>query len=383
MTTDIAASADNDFEFLRDMFLAESEEGFATIATSLTTLAERPDDGAAMGELFRMVHTMKGSASMMGIDAVTEFAHLLEVALDHFRKGRAPLTPDRLAAIRESVDVLHALLAGAPAAKVRDSDRALVARMTPPELREADSDDDASRSTSGADGVGEHPPIKIDLNKLDALLALTRDISRARAQLMCAMGPELDLAAIAASAIADMDRLLDELQTQVTRLRLVPLGSSFRHHVRAVQDMAAVASKLARLEIEGEEMEVDATIVDHLRDALTHLLSNAVDPGLEYPAVRMAAGKDPCGTIRLRMREEGGSIIIEVADDGNGRELSAADAALAAVQRDVELLHGTLSVSSQRGVGTTVTLRVPHLLVAPAVRPAPCANAARDALATV
>jgi two-component system chemotaxis sensor kinase CheA len=316
-----------------------------------------------------MVHTLKGNASMMGLDAVTEFGRLFEAALDHFRKGRAQLTADRLVAIRESVDVLHGLLAGAPDATVQEGERALIARMIPPELRETASEDERDCAPAHAlseTGAVEHPPIRIDLNKLDALLAVTRDISRARAQLMCAIGPELDLPAIASSAVQELDRLLDDLQTQVTRLRLVPLGSSLRHHVRAVQDMAAVASKLARLEIEGEEMEVDATVVDHLRDAVTHLLSNAVDPGLEYPAVRMAAGKDPCGTIRLRVSQDGGSIVIEVVDDGNGREIVVTDPALSAVRRDVDVLQGTLEVSSQPGIGTTVTLRVPRELGAPA-----------------
>ena len=303
---------------------------------------------------------------MMGMDAVTEFAGLLEVALDHVRKGRATVTSERLAVIRESVELLHGLLAGGTGVTVRDADRALIARMVPPELTHIDDDSNGAVPIGLAAGLVEHPPVKIELNKLDALLLVTREISAARTQLMREMGPGLDLAAGATFALTEMDRLLDDLQQQVTRLRLVPLCSSFRHHVRTVSDMATVASKLARLEFEGEEMEVDAAVVDHLRDAVTHLLSNAVDPGLEYPAVRMAAAKDPCGTIRLRVRQEGGEIVIEVSDDGNGREIAPDDKEMNAVRRDVEVLRGSLEVTSEAGVGTTVTLRVPRTLALPA-----------------
>lgn len=188
------------------------------------------------------------------------------------------------------------------------------------------------------------------------------------------------------------------------RARLVPLGPVFRRHVRTVRDTAAACGKLARLVMEGEGVEVDTAIVDHVRDPLTHMVRNAVDHGIESPAARAAAGKDACGTVTLRALREGGSIVIEVADDGAGldrdrilararaaglvsegaqppdsevfrlvfepgfstveavSEVSGRGVGLDVVQRNVAALRGTVAVASEPGRGTTITLRLPLTL---------------------
>ena len=102
------------------------------------------------------------------------------------------------------------------------------------------------------------------------------------------------------------------------QVRMVPVGPTLRQFVRSVRDLAAAQGKLARVFIQGEDVEVDTTIIEHLRDPLTHMIRNALHHGIEKPEIRKEKGKDPCGAIALSAWREAGSIVIELADDGAG-----------------------------------------------------------------
>jgi two-component system chemotaxis sensor kinase CheA len=185
------------------------------------------------------------------------------------------------------------------------------------------------------------------------------------------------------------------------KLRMVPVGPTFRHFVRIVRDVALAHGKLARLVIEGVDVEVDTTIIQHLRDPLTHLVRNALSHGIEAPSARSAAGKEPSGPLTLRAFHEAGNIVIELTDDGAGLDrekilaracerglleagevpsddrlhrflfepgCSTADAVddlsgrgvgLDVVARRIEALRGSALVKSERGAGTTFTIRLP------------------------
>src|SRR5205814_1443485 len=145
--------------------------------------------------------------------------------------------------------------------------------------------------------------LRVDMLKLDALLNLSGEIAVAKGRLMQSVAANSAQSGDMAAA-EEMERLLTSLHELVMTMRLVPLGASFRQHLRTVRDIAANQGKLARVVIEGEDVEVDASIVEQLRDPLTHLVRNAVDHGIEHPAVRREAGKDPCGTITLHARHE-------------------------------------------------------------------------------
>jgi two-component system chemotaxis sensor kinase CheA len=119
-------------------------------------------------------------------------------------------------------------------------------------------------------------------------------------------------------AQGEVDRLCQDLQERVMQARLVPLGATLRQHIRTVRDLAAAQGKQARLVIEGEDVEVDTSVIEHVRDPLTHMVRNAVDHGIEAPEERRRRGKDACGTIALRARHESGTIVLEISDDGAG-----------------------------------------------------------------
>src|SRR6185295_17733979 len=105
-------------------------------------------------------------------------------------------------------------------------------------------------------------------------------------------------------------------QELVMKARMEPIGPTFRRFARTVRDLAASLGKTARLTLEGEDVEVDAKVIELVRDPLTHLVRNALSHGIETPAERSARGKDRCGSIRLRAFRETAGILIEVEDDG-------------------------------------------------------------------
>jgi len=202
----------------------------------------------------------------------------------------------------------------------------------------------------------------------------------------------------------ETDRLYLDLQELIMKARMVPIGPSFHQHLRTVRDVATLRGKQARLVIEGEEVEVDTAVVEYVRDPLMHMVRNALDHGIEAPEARSAAGKDPCGRLLLRAFHEAGSMVIQVADDGKGldkkriaekaaamglvpegarlsdediarvlfepgfstaekvTDISGRGVGMDVVRRNVEALRGSVSIESELGKGTTVTIRVPLTL---------------------
>jgi two-component system chemotaxis sensor kinase CheA len=367
---------------LATVFLQEADEGLTTIEQALIALDATPDAEEPLNEVFR-------------------------IALTVIRDGRIPVTPDRVTVMLEIVDALRGMLASpsrAQSSRVRAADRALVDRLIPADHRDvAESqraDHEAAASEPTDRSQARTRSLRVDKAKLDALLTLSGEIAVARGRLtgtMAAVGGSE--AAIAAAE--DLARLLATLHERVTEMRLVPIGPLFRQHTRTVRDLSVSESKVLQLVLEGEDVEVDATIVEQLRDPLTHLVRNAVDHGIEYPAVRRDAGKDPCGTVVLHARHEHGSIIVEIRDDGRGMskdrllakarerglvgdsdilsetevfalsmapglstaarltELSGRGVGMDVVRRNIEAIRGTIEIESAAGRGTTIRIRLP------------------------
>jgi len=187
-------------------------------------------------------------------------------------------------------------------------------------------------------------------------------------------------------------------------VRMVPVGPIFRQYLRIVRDVAQANGKAARLVLEGEEVEVDLSMVEHLKDPLTHMIRNALDHGIEAPESRRAKGKDPCGAITIKARHDGANIVIEISDDGAGlnrqriaervralagagdpdslsdqelfkfifepgfstaekiTDLSGRGVGMDVVRRNIEALRGAVAIDSRQGHGTTITIRLPLTL---------------------
>ena len=384
------------------VFLQEADEGLTAMEQALMALDANAEAVEPLNEVFRIAHTIKGGAAMAEFSGVAEFAHRVEDALALIRDGHVPMTPDRVTVMLEIVDALRGMLADR-SSRVRAADRALVDKLIPSEHRgwsdpeRIDHEPGASAQTDSAQARTR--TLRVDKTKLDALLTLSGEIAVARGRLMGTLAAVGSEAALAASE--DLSRLLTDLHERITEMRLVPIGPLFRQHARTVRDLGVSESKLLQLVLEGEDVEVDATIVEQLRDPLTHLVRNAVDHGIEYPAARHEAGKNPLGTIVLHARHEHGSIVIEIRDDGRGMskerllakarerglvsdnavlteseiyalamvpglstaarltELSGRGVGMDVVKRNIEALRGSIEIQSAEGEGTTIRVRLP------------------------
>jgi two-component system, chemotaxis family, sensor kinase CheA len=272
-----------------------------------------------------------------------------------------------------------------------------------------DASEAKARPLPGNETAGPRPELtpsgsrtlRVSLETLDRILDLTGEIAVDRGRLREALERGDGDGREAAEMHRESDRLHAELQELVMKARMEPLGTTFRRFGRTVRDLADALGKSARLVIEGEDVEVDAKVIEHVRDPLTHLVRNALSHGIEPPAVRSIRGKDPCGVLRLRAFREAGGIVIEVQDDGAGlssqkiaeraramdlpheleslpeaelqrlifepgfstasavTEVSGRGVGLDVVRRNVDALRGSVTVSSREGEGTTFTIRLP------------------------
>lgn len=402
---------ENELELLRQTFVEEATEGLAAMEEALVALESQPDNGEPLLDVLRIAHTLKGSAAMVAFENVAEYAHLLEDALESLRRGEQAIGVVHVTILLQIVDALRGILkaaAGGRTTDIRAADRALVGRLIPGgALAAAEAAARGAGTTAGAGSsraATRVRTLRVGMERLDSLLDLTGEIAVARGRLLGVLaaqrGGASDRGRVAAE---ELDRLLVGLQEQVMQMRLVPLGLAFRQHLRTVRDISALQGKVVRLVTEGDDVHVDASIVDRIRDPLTHMVRNATDHGIEYPAQRAAAGKDPCGTVTLRARHEGGSVVIEVADDGAGldtarvlararamripgaetmterelhelvfrpgfstaesvSEISGRGVGMDIVRRDIESLRGTVTLASERGRGAVATIRLPLTL---------------------
>lgn len=252
---------------------------------------------------------------------------------------------------------------------------------------------------------GKQNLIPVNQEKLDILMDLVGEIVTAESM----VEGDRDLKGLKldhfSKTFRQLRKLTDELQSVVMSTRMVPLKGTFNKMNRIVRDMDKKLDKKAVLVTEGSETEIDKTVNDMIGDPLMHMVRNAMDHAIESPAERIAAGKPETGTIALRARDAGGEIVIEVADDGAGldrevllakaqqrgllvkapeeysdrevfglimlagfstnkdvTEYSGRGVGMDVVRKNVEAIGGNISISSQKGVGTTFTIKLPLTL---------------------
>jgi two-component system chemotaxis sensor kinase CheA len=388
---------------LLEAFLAESNEGLSAAEEALLILERTPEDADALGAVFRAVHTIKGNSGIFDFDAMTRVAHAVEDLLDRLRAGQTVVSNGIITLLLESVDVLRDLLSES------DRTRALSAPelQLVEQLQAADSLQVTTQSVTKAAGHARSERVsrtlRIDLAKLDRLLDLSGEIGIARGRLSEMLSDPAITTRAALEAQRDADHLHLELQELVMKLRMVPVGPTFRQFQRIVRDTARSLGKEAELRIEGVDVEVDMTVIEHLRDPLTHMIRNSVGHGIEAPVVRLAAGKPAAGMLVLRSFREAGTIVIELSDDGGGidrdrvirrareqglaagetltdaqvtelifqpgfstaetvTDLSGRGVGLDVVRRNIDAIHGSVSVESEPGRGTMFRVRLPLTL---------------------
>ncbi len=186
---------------------------------------------------------------------------------------------------------------------------------------------DERRDAGGAGrGNAAEATIRVEVGRLETLLNLIGQMVLTKNRTL-AMNRRLrdhelpqELMEDMAATAGDLDRLTSELQMAVMRTRMQPLAKVFDRYPRVIRDMARATDKQIQLDLVGKDTEVDKSVLELLADPLVHILRNSADHGIEKPAVREAAGKDPCGTIRLVAEHQGSHVRIAVTDDGKGMD---------------------------------------------------------------
>ena len=333
---------------------------------------------------------------------VFEFVeHLAEVAIQ--RVDQAQQTEKGLALHRPAVE--GRILDVVPAAIPEQVEP--VERKSPDERRKLEERRKAEerRAAKKTAASAESSSIRVATEKVDRLIDLVGEL--VIAQVMTAqMVEDFEPSCLPKlrEAVAAMERSTRELHERVMAVRMMPVGTLFQRYVRVVYDIAQSTGKQIRLETDGEETEIDKSMLELLGDPLTHLIRNAADHGIETTTVRLAADKPAEGLIHMRAFHRSGRIVIEISDDGAGidtarvrakamerglieegadlsedqlrmlifapgfstreavSDLSGRGVGMDVVKRNVQQLSGTVSVASELGKGSTVSIELPLTL---------------------
>jgi two-component system chemotaxis sensor kinase CheA len=350
-------------------FVSECLEISQRFSDNLARIEDGQRDPEIINNLYRDMHTMKGSSQLFGFEQIAHLAHAIETSLGRFRDAKDAISPRLVEKLYECLDILNEIveqissLGGEP--NVRDKLLALVPalldngnrdgeyrvpRDTPPLPASANplpgepkaapeppkvAQLDPSRVASGVAPIGKRPEhieaagpdeaqhqhdstttIRVQVALLDKLMNLVGEIVLVRNQVLqyCSLADDIELTKLSQK----LDLVTGELQGEVMQTRMQPIGSVLSKFQRLIRDMARDLGKKIDLKLEGTETELDKTLLEAIKDPLTHLIRNACDHGIDQPEARKALGKPEVGQIKVNAYHEGGQVIIEISDDGQG-----------------------------------------------------------------
>ncbi len=451
-------------------FLIESQEGLDRMERCLTDLEKRPGDAELIAEIFRSVHTIKGTTGFLGYKRLEKLAHAGENLLGMLREGQLSATAPIITALLHLLDALRFILraieadetegagndaeliqrladlqsaptataavaisntsrrprttaARAASARLSVSRYDSTAKLAPPKVVEASAqatnpipeipvnpqpavpvveDRDESKPSIPSAVAATESTLRVDVTLLNRMMNLVGELVLTRNQVL--------QASVAMPSLTQLSRRLDmvtaDLRESVMKARMQPVSNVFSKMPRMVRDLSQSLGRRVRLEMEGQDTRLDKSLLEAIKDPLTHAVRNALDHGIEAPEVRLAAGKDPEGLLRLRAIQEGSHVIIEVSDDGAGipvdrvrakaierglitaeraaqqseRELlqliflpgfstvsvvtnvSGRGVGMDVVRTNVEKIGGKVELDSHPGRGTTLRMRIPLTL---------------------
>jgi two-component system chemotaxis sensor kinase CheA len=452
-----------DDEIIRE-FLIESNENLNRLDTEIVDL-ERNPTAERLASIFRTIHTIKGTCGFLGFEKLEGITHHAENILSQLRAGQRQVSGNLVSVILESVDAVRQILNQIEStgqegdnaypelvdrlertAADTTSDAAAVASMTPAsETAVVKSASPAEVHTATPEPVeiaavpvmkielapppvpkespqpiaqpAPPPPpeiekssgiadssIRVDVSLLDKLMNLVGELVLARNQILQFTSQHDDAGLNATSQRLNL--ITSELQEGVMKTRMQPIGMIWNKLPRVVRDVAHSLGKQLELEMEGAETELDKTIIEAIKDPLTHMVRNACDHGVEDMETRIRKGKPAKGTLRLKAYHEGGQVNIEISDDGAGidaervkrkaiekgliraeqaatmseREaigllflagfstaqtvtnVSGRGVGMDVVKSNVEKIGGAVDIATKLGEGTTVKLKIPLTL---------------------
>jgi two-component system chemotaxis sensor kinase CheA len=437
-------------------FLIESQEGLDRMERCLTDLETRPHDTALLAEIFRSVHTIKGTTGFLGFKRLEKLAHSGENLLGLLRESKLTADAPTITGLLQLLDGLRSILktieaegnegdgedaeliarldelqnpgapraapaAAAPAPAVEvpvvAAPPVAVAPAVPEKVEAAPVP--ATRVSADLEKTAAEPEaevakakvvttaaaestLRVDVTLLNRMMNLVGELVLTRNQVLQATAADPNMTLLSRR----LDMVTADLRESVMKARMQPVSNIFSKMPRIVRDLSQVLGRKVRLEVEGQETELDKSLLEAIKDPLTHAVRNSLDHGIEPPAVREAAGKNPEGVLKLRAAQEGSHVLIEVTDDGAGmavdkirnkaieRGLITAERAAALAEREllqliflpgfstaaqvtnvsgrgvgmdvvktnVEKIGGKVEVDSRAGKGTTIRMRIPLTL---------------------
>jgi len=409
----------------------------------LTELEEHPKDSELLDDIFRSVHTIKGTTGFLGHSRLESLSHAGENLLGMLRDGKLLATAEIVSALLHLMDGMRTILRSIETAgnEEHGDDHAIIERLhalqqseiatverdrIPPGQTSAPmgAEEDAGwkpakRATQIEKTLPAHEPatsqaraqpqasaadstLRVDIDLLNQMMNMVGELVLTRNQILQANGADAGFTPLARR----LDMVTADLRETVMKARMQPVSHVFSKFPRLVRNLSQQLDKRVSLQMEGQGTELDKSLLEAIKDPLTHSVRNAIDHGIELPHARTAAGKAPEGLLKLRASQEGSHVIVEVIDDGGGirverirdkaierklitaqkaaqlkdRELlqliflpgfstaekvtnvSGRGVGMDVVRTNVEKIGGKVEIDSRPGKGTTLRLRIPLTL---------------------
>jgi two-component system chemotaxis sensor kinase CheA len=448
-------------------FLVESIENLDRLDSELVKLETDPSSQELLSSIFRTIHTIKGSCGFLGFSKLEKVAHVGESLLSRLRDGKLSLTPEFTSGLLAMVDAIRVMLGeiqtteqdgnetypdlietlnqlqnqGQEPAPKAASDTP--SQKEPSKKRQGDGPKEhsgksvppasvptqrehaspvppeppaPSASTPEESQAAQHPQddtrsknapsetIRVDVRLLDRLMNLVGELVLTRNQITQFSARQTDANLLGPTQ--QLNLLTSELQEEVMRTRMQPISNVFDKFPRVVRDVATAQGKQVLIEMEGKATELDRSLLDAIKDPLTHIVRNSVDHGIEMPEKRVARGKRSEGHLKLRACHEGGQVLVEISDDGAGIDtarvkskaiergvitaqqagqmsegeilnliflpgfstaekvtnLSGRGVGMDVVKTNIDRVNGTVDLQSYLGKGTTIRIKIPLTL---------------------
>lgn len=376
-------------EEFRRLFAEEASTCLTRLSEQLLDLEMTEDAGGLLAAIFRDVHTIKGSAGVVGFDDVGRIAHIMEEILDSFRDDKRPLNSELIDALLSAVDHLQSMIpamangesctdeasevevsllriVSAKSSQVPD-DSLLVPQSRSARVQSAKGPAEVS---SLASGHGQDHTTRVRVDRLDELVRLNSKLTTAQIQVGRMLAERLDGDPTILPEYRELSRVTSELQEVTILTLMAPVATVVEPLRRIVRDLSRAAGKQVGWEVSGLDTELDRGVLEQLADPLIHLVRNAVDHGIESGAERASMGKSEQGTIRIEAKQLGSEVVISVFDDGKGIDIGAVreqairegfdtsgqtdEDALYLIFRSGFTTSGSVTAVSGRGVGLDV-----------------------------
>jgi len=421
-----APGFDEEMREIFESYLVEAREILDHLSQDLLALEKTPSDVNVLNNIFREMHTLKGTSSFLGFSQIAELAHTSEDLLNKLRKGDCAATSEIIDVLIDVHKTASLLLQRIESRNLQPIEMKSILEKLRKGIQQASAPVQVQAATPSiiepimhaaelAEGQPQHivdTTIRVDVGRLDDLMNLVGELVLARNRLSQAANSltekyeRLDMSKQIADVSSQIDFVTTELQMAVMKTRMVPIEKVFSGLPLVAREVMRTTGKEVDLQIYGKETELDKSIIEELKDPLIHMIRNAVDHGIESPEERKSKGKPAQGIVVVNAERDGNYILITMEDDGQGidiektkrkaiekgliseieaTEMSKSDAlnlifipgfsmkqeitnvsgrgvGMDVVKTNIAKLKGIVEIDSNLGIGTIITLKVPLTL---------------------